>query len=123
MEALILLSVVFWLGFEIVQLLVAERLVGVKQIETGEDPRAKRPGEFYAALLGIGILAYWFWMILMLWPKPARLQIVCMLTISMLGYSLRRNNGLKWILVILTIESAIRIGMLVSIFITLWRRI
>jgi len=34
----------------------------------------------------------------------------------------RRNCGLKWILVVLTFEGAIRIGMLISICRLLWHR-
>jgi hypothetical protein len=44
-----------------------------------------------------------------------------MLVVSLAGYSLRRNSGLKWILVILTIEGAIRIGMIISMLGSAWR--
>jgi hypothetical protein len=40
-----------------------------------------------------------------------------------LGYALRSSCGLKWVLVILTFEGAIRIGMLVSLFAMSWRRL
>lgn len=107
--------------FEVWQLVVAERHIGIKHIESGVDPRDHAPGEFLSFLWGGGIVLYWIWMILMLIPDQGRPQIVAMLVVSLAGYSLRRNSGLKWILVILTIEGAIRIGMLVSLGAAVWR--
>jgi len=107
--------------FEGWQLMVAERHLGIKQIEKGVDPRDRGPGELLSFLWGSGIMIYWVWMILMLIPKFGRAQIVCMLVVSLAGYSLRRNSGLKWILVILTLEGAIRIGMIISLIGSAWR--
>ncbi len=107
--------------FEVWQLVIAERHIGIKQIERGVDPRDKGPGELLSFLWGSGIVLYWVWMILMLVPKTGRIQIVCMLIVSLAGYSLRRNSGLKWILVILTVEGAVRIGMIVSLLGSTWR--
>ena len=107
--------------FEVWQLVIAERHIGIKQIERGVDPRDKGPGELLSVLWGSGIVLYWVWMILMLVPKTGRIQIVCMLIVSLAGYSLRRNSGLKWILVILTVEGAVRIGMIVSLLGSAWR--
>ncbi|MET0261483.1 MAG: hypothetical protein ABW223_01200 [Rariglobus sp.] len=109
------------LFFEVWQLVIAERHLGLKQIERGVDPRDKGPGEFLSFTWGAGIVLYWIWMILMLIPKTGRTQIVCMLIVSLVGYSMRRNSGLKWILVILTIEGAVRIGMIVSLIGSAWR--
>jgi hypothetical protein len=109
------------LAFEVWQLLVAERLLGLKQIEKGIDPREDKPGELLSFFWGSGIVLYWVWMILMLIPDFGRAQVVCMLVVSLAGYSLRRNSGLKWILVILTIEGAIRIGMIISMLGSAWR--
>lgn len=111
----------FCLCFEVWQLVIAERHLGIKQIESGIDPRDKGPGEFLSFVWGGGIVLYWVWMILMLIPKTGRTQIVCMLVISLAGYSLRRNSGLKWILVILTVEGAVRIGMIISLVAGVWR--
>lgn len=111
------------LGFEVWQLVIAERYLGLKQIERGVDPRTKGPGELISFGWGGGIVLYWVWMILMLIPKDGRGQIVCMLVVSLAGYSLRRNSGLKWILVILTLEGAIRIGMIVSLLGGVWRKL
>lgn len=107
--------------FEAWQLVIAERHLGIKQIERGADPRDRGPGELLSLVWGAGIVLYWIWMILMLIPKDGRIQVVCMLIVSLAGYSLRRNSGLKWILVILTIEGAIRIGMIISLIGAAWR--
>lgn len=107
--------------FEVGQLVVAERHLGIKQIESGVDPRERGPGEALSFFWGAGILLYWVWMILMLIPKDGRLQVVCMLIVSLAGYSLRRNSALRWILVILTIEGAVRIGMIISLLAGAWR--
>ena len=109
------------LVFEAWQLVVAERHLGIKQIESGADPRERGPGELLSFMWGAGIVAYWVWMILMLIPKEGRPQVVCMLIVTLLGYSLRRNSGLKWILVILTVEGAVRIGMIISLIGGAWR--
>jgi len=111
----------FCLFFEVWQLVIAERHLGIKQIESGIDPRDKGPGELLSFVWGGGIVLYWVWMILMLIPKTGRTQIVCMLIVSLAGYSLRRNSGLKWILVILTVEGAVRIGMIISLVAVAWR--
>lgn len=111
----------FCLMFEVWQLVVAERHIGIKQIESGADPREHSPGELLSFFWGTGIVLYWIWMIFMLVPEQGRAQVVAMLVVSLAGYSLRRNSGLKWILVILTVEGAIRIGMLVSLAAAAWR--
>ncbi len=107
--------------FEVWQLVIAERHLGLKQIERGVDPRDHAPGELLSFIWGSGIMLYWIWMILMLIPKEGRIQVVCMLIISLAGYSMRRNSGLKWILVILTVEGAVRIGMIISLIASAWR--
>lgn len=43
------------------------------------------------------------------------MQAFAMILISTLGYSLRRGCRLKWVLVILTFEGALRVGMLISL--------
>ena len=43
--------------------------------------------------------------------------------VSAVGFSLRRNTGLKWTLVILTFEGAVRVGLLLSLLATAWRRL
>ena len=109
--------------FEAWQLVIAERYLGIKQIENGVDPRTRGPSEPAAFAWSAGILFYWIWMILMLIPASGRIQIICMLAVSLFSYALRRNAPLKWILVILTLEGAIRIGMIISLITEAWRRL
>ena len=45
-----------------------------------------------------------------------------LLLVWMLGFSLRRGARFKWVLVILTFEGAIRIGLLLSLCAMAWRR-
>lgn len=113
----------FFLVFEAVQLVVAERYLGVKQIERGTDPRSLGPSEPIAAGWTLALLLYWAWMGAMLVPGFGRAQVVCLLAVSFSGYALRRNCDLKWVLVVLTVEGAIRIGMLVSLIAMAWRRL
>lgn len=107
--------------FEIVQLVAAERLVGVKQIERGTDPRLDGPREPIAAGWTLMLTAYWLWMGMMLVPGFGRAHIAVLIGVSLIGFALRRNAGLKWILVILTFEGAIRIGMLLALMGRMWR--
>ena len=60
---------------------------------------------------------------MMLEPPFARAHAVVLITVSIVGYAMRRNVGLKWILVILTFEGAIRIGMLIALIGRMWRRL
>lgn len=112
-----------WIAFEVLQLVISERYLGVKQIHAGADPRKSSPPEALAFVWSIFILLYWIWMILMLYAHIGLPQIVALLFVSLGGYTLRRSCGLKWILVVLTFEGAIRIGMLVSLTALMWREI
>jgi hypothetical protein len=42
---------------------------------------------------------------------------------SVLGSMVRRGCGLRWVLVVLTFEGAVRIGMLLSLCVLGWRRL
>lgn len=119
---LVFLAPVFLL-LEAWQLVMSERLLGVKQIAAGGDPRTRGPSERVAAAWTIGLIFYWAWMGAMLVPNFGRAQVVCLLLVSFVGYALRRNCALKWVLVILTLEGAVRMGMLVSLLGTAWRRL
>ena len=55
--------------------------------------------------------------------QVGRAQGLVLLAVSAIGYALRSASGLKWVLVILTFEGSIRIGMLVSLFAGTWRRL
>jgi hypothetical protein len=52
----------------------------------------------------------------------SRAHGIGLLLISMAGYSLRRGARFKWVLVILTFEGAIRVGLLLSLCAIAWRR-
>jgi hypothetical protein len=101
--------------FEIWQLYLAERYLGVKQIGADADPRTLGLREGTAFLWTAGILLTWVWIFLVLLQRFGRMQALAMLLITTTGYILRRNCRLKWVLVILTFEGALRVGMLVSL--------
>jgi len=112
-----------WIGFEVLQLVVSERYLGVKQIQAGRDPRLAGPPEIVAFIWAVMIVLYWAWMFGMLYLRVGLPQVLALIIISTLGYTVRRSCGLKWVLVVLTFEGAIRIGMLVSLCTLLWREI
>ena len=122
MSALFLLIPVF-LAFELWQLVVAERYVGIKQIQRGTDPRELGLGEGTAAGWTLLLVIYWMWMALMLIQPLGRAQVALMIAVSFGGFMVRRGCGLKWLLVVLTFEGAIRIGMLVSLGVVAWWRL
>jgi hypothetical protein len=112
-----------WLVFEVLQLVVGERYLGVKHIQAGIDPRKAGPPERLAFVWSLLILLYWLWMLTLLYQRVGTAQIIALIGVSAVGYALRRNCGLKWVLVILTFEGAIRIGMLVSLTTLLWKNV
>jgi hypothetical protein len=112
-----------FLAFELWQLVIAERYVGIKQIERGADPRELGLGEGVAALWSVALFAYWGWMVLMLFQPWGRLQVLLLLSVSAAGFAIRRSCGLKFVLVTLTFEGAVRIGMLLSLCALAWRRL
>jgi hypothetical protein len=112
-----------FLAFEVWQLVLSERYLGIKQIARGADPRSLGLGEVTAFFWSIILVGYWFWMMLLLAIPMARVQGIGLLTVSTIGFSLRRGNGLKWVLVILTFEGAIRVGLLSSLCWMAWRRL
>lgn len=101
--------------FEIWQLYMGERYLGVKQIGADADPRSLGLGELTAFLWSTGIVLSWAWCVLVLLQPLGRMQASAMLLISTLGYTLRRGCKLKWVLVVLTFEGALRVGMLISL--------
>ncbi len=119
--ATILFFSAFFIGFEAAQLIVAERYLGIKKIVAGEDPRDVGPSEQISFVWSSAIIIYWIWMLACLLSPLGRTQIACMLFVSVLGSSVRRSCGLKWVLVVLTFEGAIRIGMLTSMIGAAWR--
>lgn len=68
---------------------------------------------------GLGL--YFLWMVLLLFNPIGRAQGLVLLATTAVGYSLRGSCGLKWVLVVLTFEGSIRVGMLLSLLLTTWR--
>jgi len=121
-NVLILAAPYFFL-FELWQLVMSERYVGIKQIARNGDPRKLGLGEFTAFYWSTSILLYWAWMLCLLVGPFTRVHGLILLVVSVLGFSIRRNCGLKWILVTLTLEGAIRIGLIMSLLGMAWRRL
>ncbi len=112
-----------FLVFEIWQLVLCERYLGVRQMATGQDPRTLPMGERLAFTWTLFLFLYWVWMGLLLGGSVGRLQALALFLISLGGFLLRRNSPMKWVLHILTFEGALRIGMLVSLAGVFWRRV
>lgn len=112
-----------FLTFELWQLFVSERYMGIKQIRVNADPRELPMTNGMAAFWAGGLLVYFLWMFSLLLHPVGRAQGVILLVVSFLGYVLRSTGGLKWVLVILTFEGSIRVGMLASLFVMTWRRL
>jgi hypothetical protein len=111
----------FFLVFEIAQLVYAERFLGIKQIQSGADPRHNGPPEPVAALWVLFILSESAWLLWLLSEEPTRIHAACLLLVSLCGFALRGNCALKWVLVILTVEGALRMGLMVSMLGSAWR--
>ncbi|HXC01936.1 MAG TPA: hypothetical protein VNU49_04735 [Opitutaceae bacterium] len=122
MSPLVLLAPLFVI-FEIWQLVISERYLGIKQIARGADPRELGLREVTAFFWSAGIMFYWLWMVAMLLPPFGRAYAAALVAITLVGFALRRNCSIKWVLVILTFEGAIRIGMLGSLCIVAWKRL
>ena len=112
-----------FLVFEVWQLVLCERYLGIKQLAAGHDPRSLPMTERLAFSWAAFLFVYWIWIGLVLGGPIGRIQALCLFLVSLGGFVLRRNCPLKWVLVILTFEGAVRIGMLVSMGGVFWRRL
>jgi hypothetical protein len=122
MNPFILLAPVFLL-FELGQLYVGERYLGIKQIRVNADPRELPMPRWLAAVWAGGLICYGLWMLLLLAHPTSRTQGVIMLVTTLAGYGIRSTTSLKWTLVALTFEGAIRIGMLITLLGLAWRQL
>jgi hypothetical protein len=111
-----------FIAFEVWQLVISERYMGIKQIKTNADPRVMPMAEWVAALWAGGLLTYGVWMFSLLLHPVGRAQGVVLILTTAVGYALRSTCSLQWVLVILTFEGSVRIGNLVSLFATSVRR-
>ncbi len=112
-----------FLVFEVWQLVVSERYLGIRQIKVNADPRELPMAGWMAAVWAGGLLLYVVWMFALLLHPVGLAQGLVLIAVSAVGYALRSTCGLKWVLVVLTFEGSIRIGMLVSLFAATWRRL
>ncbi len=122
MSGIIVLAPLF-LAFEVWQLVLCERYLGIKQIARGADPRNLGLHESIAFGWSMALLLYGVWMLLLLTAEFGRVHGLGLMAVTALGFSLRRGNALKWMLVILTFEGAIRVGLLLSLCAMAWRRL
>lgn len=120
MNPFVLLTPLFF-AFELWQLYVGERYLGIKQIKVSADPRELPMPTWMAATWSGGLIVYGFWMFTLLFHPVGRAQGAVLLIVTLLGYGLRSTTSLKWTLVILTFEGSIRIGMLISLVGMSWR--
>src|SRR5580700_2221284 len=105
---------------EVWQLVMCERYVGIKQIARGGDPREMGPGEAVAFLWSAGLFLYAAWALALLASPASRAYALAIIATTALGYSVRRNCGLKRILIVLTLEGSVRIGFLFALSVTAW---
>jgi hypothetical protein len=112
-----------FLAFELWQLFVSERYMGIKQIRVNADPRELPMADWMAAAWAGGLLTYYLWMFALLLHPVGRAQGIVLLVVTLVGYTIRSTCGLKWILVVLTFEGSIRVGMLLSLLIATWRQL
>lgn len=104
-----------FLAFELWQLVISERYMGIRQIRANTDPRELPMPESRAALWSIGLLLYAGWMFTLLLHPVGRAQGAVLLVVTAIGYAVRSTCGLKWVLVVLTLEGSVRVGMLASL--------
>jgi hypothetical protein len=121
-NGLALLAPLFLL-FEIWQLIMSERYVGIKQIARAADPREMGPSEPIACVWSTAILVYGAWCVALLLSADARPFAIGLAAATAVGYSVRRNCGLKWILVVLTFEGAVRVAILSPLSVAAWSRV
>jgi hypothetical protein len=61
------------------------------------------------------------WLLWLLALAPTRIHAACILLVTLIGFTLRNNCTLRWVLVILTVEGALRMGLMVSLLGSAWR--
>ena len=121
MVTLLFLAPLF-LAFEVWQLVMSERYLGIKQIARHGDPRTLGLAELTAFCWTARLLLYGLWMFSLMLVPFTRSHGIGLLAVRGTGFALRGTFSLKWILVILTFEGAVRVGLLISILAIAWRR-
>ncbi|WP_309387556.1 hypothetical protein [Cerasicoccus frondis] len=107
---------------DIAQLLLTERFIGVKQIRKNTHPldSDRVPPSWVILLWMFGLAIMWIYMALLVIDPRGGLQGALMLMVSVGGFILRRVAGLKWALVLMTIETAIRLGLLANMLMVIF---
>ena len=103
---------------EVAQLVMAERRIGVKVLRAGLDPRHETAVADGYARAWLGLIAFIliYPVVLLCFPESRFFAYVLML-FTALGYILRKSTGLRWALVVLTLEGALRIGTVANLLI------
>jgi hypothetical protein len=101
-----------FLLFEIAQVILLERYIGIRTLKADIDPRELPLPTWVAVLWILCAKFYVLWMILLLFERALALPASVMLAATLAGLVARRAYGLRGALVILTFEVAIRVGML-----------
>jgi hypothetical protein len=122
MNPFALLAPLFLL-FELWQLFLSERYMGIKQIRVNADPRELPMPRWVAVSWTGGLLFYLPWMCTLLFHPVGRAQGMVLIAVTIAGYAIRSSCGLKWVLVVLTFEGSVRVGMLLSLILTISRRL
>lgn len=105
---------------ELIQLILAERHIGVRVIKSGEDPRQGRQSPPFVGWLWFGCAALCIaYPGLLVFFGYARFQALTMMLFTVVGFEVRRRSGLRWALVALTIEGAVRIALITQLLV-LW---
>jgi hypothetical protein len=112
-----------FLAFELWQLVMCERYVGIKQIARGSDPREMGPSEVVSCFWSSCLILYGLWMVALVSTPSSRFLGVILMGLTAAGYSIRRNCGLKWILVVLTFEGALRVTALGFLSVASWSQV
>lgn len=103
---------------ELAQLVLAERRIGVRQIRAGIDPREAHPPANYIGWIWLALVAaIQSYPIVLVCEGETRLFGLIMLLFGVVGYDLRRRGGIRWALVVLTVEGALRIGVIINMFV------
>jgi len=109
----------FFIVFEMAQLFVAHRYIGPDQIRARQHPLdlAKLPPWWLSVGWMVCLwLSYFYQFVLLFEPGLIRVAALLLIFVSVAGFMLRRVCGLKWGMVVMTIEGAIRVGFLVFAF-------
>jgi hypothetical protein len=81
------------------------------------------PGEPVAFFWSAGLVVYGLWMLALLANPPSRVYAVCLAATTAAGYAVRRNCGLNMILIVMTLEGAVRIGLLFALSVSAWHHV